>query len=74
MKNKTSSYDQRRAAYYGHQGENLKSRDTMLNERGVKPGTPNLPKMDATHKGAEKRLRQGDAHRKAFDTMGKTKY
>ena len=74
MKSKTPTYSQRRSNYYDHGGESLKSRDTMLNERGVKPGTPNLPKMDATHKGAEKRLQQGNAHRKAFDTIGKTKY
>ncbi len=74
MKSKRPTYDERRANYYGHQGANLASRDEMLEKRGVKKGTPNLPKMDATHKGAEKRLRQGDAHHKAFDTIGKNKY
>lgn len=66
-----ATYDERRSAYYGHQAANLKSREG-LQKRGVKKGTPNLPVMDATHKGAEKRLRQGDAQRKTdafFDQL-----
>lgn len=57
------SYDQRRSSYYDHQSNNLKSREELM-RRGVKRGTPNLPKADYTHDGAEKRMSQGKAQRK----------
>lgn len=63
-----ANYDQRRENYYGHQGHNLKSRDE-LKKRGVKDGTPNLPSMDATHHGAEKRLAEGDRMRSRRNTL-----
>lgn len=66
-----ASYDERNRNYYDHQAANLKSRGE-LHKRGVKKGTPNLPVMDATHKGAVKRLREGNAQRKTdafFDQL-----
>lgn len=53
------SHDERRQNYYDHQHHNLKSRDE-LQRRGVKASTPNLPKMDATFKGVERRMKEGD--------------
>lgn len=56
------SDDKRRQNYYDHQAANLKSRDALL-KKGVKPGTPNLPMMDATFHGVEKRMREGTKQR-----------
>ena len=57
------SYDQRRSSYYDHQSHNLKARDE-LKRRGVKDGTPNLPRADYTFDGAERRMRESKAQRK----------
>lgn len=58
-----ANYDERYRNYFAHQAANLKTAE-KLRKRGVKKGTPNMPKADYTHHGNAKRLREGEKQRR----------
>lgn len=54
---KKMSYNERARNYYGHEAQDLKTREE-LQRRGVKKSTPNMPSADYRHDSMAKTLRR----------------
>ena len=60
---KKMSYDDRVRNYYGHEAADLKARE-MLQKKGVKSTTPNMPSANYTFDGPEKLIKESDKRKK----------